>query len=369
MKKLLYGSTALVAAGLLSGAAVAQEEAISGSLSGWWVGQFAIIDQDDGLLEGAPNRRDHEFQRFGTISLSGNTTLDNGLQVGISFDWNTETVGAEVSRDGFVWMEFGGFRAELGSTQGAANKMGYAAPTPSMFAWGFNSPVFSNVTTPGANAAGGPSERVNLSGGNEKLTLFTPRFGGIQLGASYTPDGTKDPTAVFSGPPTDNDAGQQSEIIDIGANFVTSLDEVDLNIGAGWTEGDLELAAAGADDAEQWAIGTSISYMSWTFGAALKNNNLATSAASTDRNDWNVGVKYTTGPWGAGVQYQESTVELGAGAGEDTASRLELGGQYEVGPGIAFQLGVQYVDFESGGSVVADENSASAIYLGTSIFF
>jgi len=370
MKKLLYGSTALVAAGLLSGAASAQEEGISGSLSGWWVGQFAIIDQDDGLLEGAPNRRDHEFQRFGTISLSGNTTLDNGLQVGISFDWNTETSAAEIGRDGFVWMEFGGFRAELGSTQGAANKMGYAAPTPSMFAWGFNSPVFTNATTPGTNAAGGPTQRVNLSGGNEKMTLFTPRFGGIQLGASYTPDATKDPAGgIFGGPPTDNDADQQSEVIDIGANFVTSMDDIDINIGAGWTEGDLELAAAGADDRSQWAIGTSISYMTWTFGAGYKDDDQATSAASTDRTDFNVGVKYATGPWGAGVQYQETEVELGAGAGEDTATRLELGGQYEVGPGIAFQLGLQYVDYESGAGTLANENSSSAIYLGTSIFF
>ena len=375
MKKLLYGSTALVAAGLLSGAAVA-EEGITGSLSGWWVAQFAIIDQDDGVGQAVANTRDHAFQRFGTITLAGNTTLDNGLQVGISFDWNTETVGAEISRDGYVWMEFAGFRLELGSRQGAPNLMGYAAPTPSMFAWGFNSPVFATSTAPGTNAAGGPTERIRFSGANEKLTLFTPRFGGFQLGGSYTPDATKSPAgvgaSVFSGPDADNNAGQQSEVFEVGANFVRSFDELDLNLSAGWGEGDLELAAAGAEDQTEWTVGVSISWMAWTFGAGYKDSDQGTSTPNTDRTDWNAGVRYVTGPWGVGIQYQETEVGLGAAAGEDEAHRFELAGQYEVGPGIAFQLGLQYVDYESpllGAAKTANENESTAIYLGTSIFF
>jgi len=398
MKKLLYGTTALVAAGLLSGAAVAQEEGITGSLSGWWVGQFASISQDDGVGEAAANRRDHEFQRFGTITLSGNTELDNGLQVGVSFDWNTETVGAEVGRDGFVFMEFGGFRLELGSRQGAPNIMGYAAPTPSMFAWGFNSPVFTNATA-GNNTAAGPAERITVSGTNEKLNLFTPRFGGFQLGGSYTPDATKDPDGfgVFGGPPTDNDAGQQSEVVEIGANFVQSFDELDLSVSAGWAEGDLELAAAGAEDRSDWTVGTSISYMSWTFGAGYKDSNQGTSAANTDRTDWNAGIRYVTGPWGVGIQYQETETELGTGAGEDEAERFELGASYDVGPGIAFHLGIQFVEYSAvraataavaavnpvgatpgtdaiaissaAANTLANENDSVAIYIGTSIFF
>jgi predicted porin len=394
MKKLLYGSTALVAAGLLSGAAAA-EEGITGSLSGWWTAQFAIVDQDDSTGGPAANIRDHEFQRFGTITLSGDTTLDNGLQVGVSFDWNTETHEDEISRDGYVWMEFGGFRLELGSRQGAPNLMGYAAPTPSMFAWGFNSPVFTNVTVPGENQAGGPGERIAVSGTNEKLTLFTPRFGGFQLGASYTPDGTKDPAGgIFSGPPDDNTAEQQSEVFEIGANFVQSFDDLDLNLSAGWAEGDLEAnnAAMNLEDRTDWTLGVSISWMSWTFGAGYKDSDQGQDLSNSGRVDWNAGIRYVTGPWGVGVQYQETESELatatanahfddgemvgpilGVATGEDDATRFELAGQYEVGPGIAFQLGVQYVEYEAdrttAAATTANQNESTAIYLGTSIFF
>ena len=386
MKKLLYGSTALVAAGLLSGAAAA-EEGITGSLSGWWTGNLAVINQDDSAGEPADNKRDHEFQRFGTITLSGNTELDNGLQVGVSFDWNTETTADEIGRDGYVWMEFSDFRLELGSRQGAPNLMGTAAPAPSMFGWGFNSPVFTNVTVPKNNQAGGPSEAITVSGTNEKLTLFSPRFGGLQLGSSYTPDGTKDPAGgIFSGPPSDNDAGQQSEVFEIGANFERSFDDLDLKISAGWAEGELEKDndAANLEDRTDWTVGISIGWMSWTFGAGYKASDLGTDLNNSDRVDWNAGVRYVTGPWGVGVQYQETETGLGAAtvnvpiatattAGEDVAQRFELAGQYEVGPGIAFQLGIQYVDYEAARTTAAatadNENTSTAIYLGTSIFF
>ena len=153
MKKLLYGSTALVAAGLLSGTAAA-EEGIDADISGGWLAQFASVSQDDGVGEGAANRRDHGFTRFGTITIAGDTTLDNGLQVGVAFDWNTENGGpSEVQRDGYGWMEFGGFRVEFGARNSAAYQMAYSAPGGGG-GHGFNSPVFQNATTPATNDAG-----------------------------------------------------------------------------------------------------------------------------------------------------------------------------------------------------------------------
>ena len=384
MKKLLCGSTALVAAGLLSGAAAAQE-GITGSLSGWWLAQFAVVNQDDGADQSAANRRDHQFNRFGTITLSGDTTLENGLQAGVSFDWNTETVGSEVSRDGYVWMEFGGFRLELGSRDPASSLMGSSAPAPSMWGWGFNSPVFTTHTVPADTEAGGPSQVVKVSGNSEKLTLFTPRFGGFQLGASYTPEGgkqhsgeeendegtiTEDGNSVFGGPALSNTAGEQSEILEIGANFVQSFDEIDLSVSGGWAQGNVEGTDPADDDQTIWGAGVSIGWMDWTFGSAYKHSNQATSGSNTDRTDWNVGVRYATGPWGVGIQYQETASELGTVGGEDTAERFEFGGQYEVGSGIAFQLGLQFVDYQSDHpEKTLRENESTALYVGTSIFF
>jgi outer membrane protein OmpU len=383
MKKLLYGSTALVAAGLLCGAAAA-EEGVSVSVSGWWFGSFQFTDQDDGVGEGAANRRDHAFNRFGTINVGGNTTLDNGLQVGVSFDWNTETGPTEITRDGYAWMEFGGFRFEAGRRQGAAYLMQYSAPAPSNFGWGFNDQLFRTASNPGGNQATFAFLQAAVSMGSEKVTAFTPRFGGFQLGISYTPEQGSSPggVTIFTGPDLDNTRGEQSEIIDIGANFVQSFDELDLNIAVGWSEGDLEAnnAAATLEDATEWTVGASLSWMSWTFGAAYRGNDLGTDPSNSDRTDWNVGVRYVTGPWGVGVQYQVTEVQLGASGlalatttGEDKAERFAIGGSYEVGPGISFHAGIQNVEFDAARTTAAatnlNENDSTAIYLGTSIFF
>ena len=385
MKKLLYGSTALVAAGLLCGAASAQE-GIELGVSGYWFGSFAFNDQDDGAGEGAANRRDHAFNRFGLVGFSGNTTLDNGLQVGVSFDMNTETGPTEVTRDGYVWMEFGGFRVEAGRRQGAAYLMQYSAPSPTNFGWGFNDQLFRTASNPGANQATFAFLQAAVSGASEKVTAFTPRFGGFQLGVSYTPEAGSSATGgvlIFTGPDIDNNAGEQSEVIDVGANFVQSFDELDLNLAVGWSEGDLELdnAAATLEDATQWTVGTSLSWMGWTLGGAYRDNDLGTDPSNSDRTDWNVGIRYVTGPWGVGVQWQETEVELGAqplnalatATGEDEAQRVALGGSYEVGPGISFHAGIQIVEFEADRTTAAatrlNENDSTAIYLGTSIFF
>ena len=381
MKKLLYGSTALVAAGLLSGTAAA-EEGIDADISGGWLAQFASVSQDDGVGESAANRRDHGFTRFGTISIAGDTTLDNGLQVGVAFDWNTENGGTgEVSRDGYGWMEFGGFRVEFGARNSAAYQMAYSAPGGGG-GHGFNSPVFQNATTPGTNDAGASFGQVNISGGSEKVTIFTPRFGGFQLGASYTPEQGKAPSSVsiFSGPDLDNDAGEQSEIVAVGANFVESFDELDVNVGVGWEEGDRELSSATAGDQEQWHVGASLSWMGWTFGGSYVGDDQGLRASSSDRTLWNAGISYVTGPWTIGAMYLNTEVELGGSSqpgavatGVDEADRYELSGSYEVGPGISFHAGIQIYEWEADRTNAADrraaENDSTGVYFGTSIDF
>ena len=380
MKKLLYGTTALVAAGLLTGTAAA-EEGIDADISGGWFAQIASVSQDDSALEGAANRRDHSFTRFGTVSIAGNTTLDNGLQVGVAFDWNTETVGTEVSRDGYGWMEFGGFRLELGSRNSAPYQMAYSAPGGGG-GHGFNSALFTNATNPPTNDAGAARGQVNVSGNSEKITIFTPRFGGFQLGASYTPEAGKAPGGVliFSGPNRENTAGEQSEIFSIGANFVESFDELDLNIGVGWEEGDLELAAATAEDQEEFHAGVSLSWKGWTFGGSYVDSDQALSANDSDLTMWNAGISYATGPWTVGAQYQNTEVELGGSVqvgavatGEDETDRYELTGSYEVGPGISFHAGIQVYEFEADRTTAAlttaAENDATGIYFATTIDF
>ena len=388
MKKYLYGTTALVAAGAIVGPAAA-EDPVKLGIGGWYIFSAGFVDHDDGVGQPAFGTRDHIFSRWGIISFSGNSTFDNGLQVGATFDLKAEaTPGGGQFEDSYVWMEFADFRVQLGARNSAANVMHYQSPTPSMFGWGHESPVFT-FTTPGGNATlGYPSTYLTTSGDAEKITVFTPRFSGFQLGVSYTAENCQNANAACAGlfglgsigsTFSNATAGQSDTIWDIGANYVGGFDEVDIALSFGYTHGEPEVGStvvgvAGSDDLEAFSLGGQLAYQGFTFGAAYRQSNDGGFtgmgiAGDFDRTNWSVGLRYATGPWGVGVQYVEMDVEAGVGAGEDELAAFELGGTYDIGPGVQFAFGYQNTSLDDNLSAAGSENDVDAIFVGTAIFF
>ena len=80
---------------------------------------------------------------------------------------------------------------------------------------------------------------LNTTGDANKLTYFTPRFSGFQLGLSYTPSlagGTGGSSNSYGNLPNNNggvdpaDPSRQEKIVEIGANYVNSFGGVDVAI-------------------------------------------------------------------------------------------------------------------------------------------
>jgi predicted porin len=70
---------------------------------------------------------------------------------------------------------------------------------------------------------------------------------------------------------------------------------------AGMARGNVEgtaaaIAAAVAEDQDQWSLGLSLGYSGITFGADYRADGQGTSAANTDRTDYSVGSSYAMGP-------------------------------------------------------------------------
>ena len=387
MKKYLYGTTALVAAGALVGPAAA-EDPVSLGLSGWYLFNAASVDADDGVGQAGAGARDHVLSRWGVISFSGNSTFDNGLQVGAVFDLKTEAVpGGGQFEDSYVWMEFADFRVQLGARNSAANVMHYQSPTPSMFGWGLESPIFTFTAAGGNTTLAYTGTYLTTSGDAEKITVFTPRFSGFQLGVSYTSENCQAANAAcagffglgsIGGPFNETGAGSES-IWDIGANYVGGFDEVDIALSFGYTHGEPEtgstvVGTAGSDDLEAFSLGGQLSYQGFTFGAGYRQSNDGAFtgtgiAGDFDRENWSVGLRYATGPWGVGIQYVEMDVEAGAGASEDEIGALEIGGTYDIGPGVQFVFGYQNISMADNLGAVASENEVNAVFVGTAVFF
>ena len=95
MKKLLYGTTALVAAGMVAGGAQAADK-IKVGVGGYFYGYLVGVSQDDSAASSGVsadpgnNRRGHHINREGEIIFTGKTTLDNGIQFGVQVQLEAE---------------------------------------------------------------------------------------------------------------------------------------------------------------------------------------------------------------------------------------------------------------------------------------
>ena len=119
MRKVLLGTTALVAAGLMAGTAQAADM-IGLSLSGYFSAGLAVTNQD--LDEG---KRNHVFNREGEIYFRGSTTLDGDVlqTVGVNVELEAESLGDQIDE---TYLYFGGpfGQIRLGQDDGAMQAMG-----------------------------------------------------------------------------------------------------------------------------------------------------------------------------------------------------------------------------------------------------
>lgn len=300
----------------------------------------------------------------------GETTLDNGIMFGVNVQLEAETCGDQID-ESYMYVEGAFGRIEIGSEDPATDAMFYGAPEI-IAGVGLDTPS-DLFTSFGTNAVGTPLSIVNITGDSEKVTYFTPRFAGFQLGLSYTPENCQEVGGTcggtYAGLQSTNTAGQQSEVVEIAANYGGSFGGVDVNVYGGYAGGDLEVAAAGAEDQDQWGLGAQLGFAGFTFGGSYKEDNMGTSGSNTDRSDYSLGLTYSTGPWTVGGAYVHAEVEAGAGLGEDEVDGVQLGGQYALGPGITLTGGITYWDYEDNLSAAGAENESTEFVIGTTISF
>ena len=387
MKKLLFGSTALVSVGLAAGNVTAAEQ-IQMGVGGYFQAFVVGGSQDDGVGQPAAGVRSHAVKREAETIFSGSTTLDNGIQFGVQVQLEAEVCADQID-ESFMWVSGSFGRINVGSENSAAYLMAYAAPAPSHWAFGLNSPNFSN-----AAAGGGTTflhtNPVSLSSDAEKVTYFTPRLAGFQLGASYTPDAceegrwdgagaalTERPCGgSYAGLLSERNSGQQSEIVEIGVNYVNKFGGVDVAVSGSWGEADAENTAAnvpvaGVADREEWSVGAQFGFAGFTLGGAYRDDNRGLSAPNSDRQDYNLGLRYATGPWGVGIMWAHANIEDAGGTGKNETDAYELGGSYTLGPGIQLIGGIQFWDHQEDDAALknANENSATIFFIGTHVAF
>ena len=409
MRRVLLGTTALfglaAAAPLVAAVpAMAQDaqQPIHLRVGGTFDAYFALANQDDGVGEPGNQVRSHAIERRGFITFSGDTTLDNGLMIGVFVDYAAETCADQVDQS-YIWFESKYGRVEVGATDSAAKKMWYGAPNP-VAGHGINSPSFFTARR-GSNRAV-PSTYIGLgqNGKEEKIAYFTPRVGGFEFGLSYAPDGCKEsdkPSFTFNDIPftcggsfhglqSRITPGEYSKLIETGINYAGTYGDTDIAAYVGYGHGSLEAQgfAGPQKDAYQFGVGGSVSTNGWTFGGGLRqtitgfksgpDSTFIDAAAATEQRDYNFGVTYQTGPWVVGGQYHRTRTDLTktvpVDEGTDALDGVSLGGTYLLGPGIILTAGLEYWNYNGSDKTPGtpgndSHNQAVVVIFGTRLNF
>lgn len=390
MKKILYGSTALVAAGLLVSGAEAAEK-IKLGVGGYFQQVFVAADEDDGLGtdgvrgtaddEPAANRRSHGFAKELEIHFKGSTVMDNGIEVGADVQLEAYVNGDQIDEQ-YIWFEGSFGKIVLGSEDNTAYLMHYAATTASPLG-GVHSPNFVHFASGAGNAAAGFYSTRPGTGDADKISYFTPRWAGFQFGASYAPDNADDSATVALA--NDQGVGAQGEVIALSANYLNTFGGVQFGLSAGYVGGNLEAqnAANSLDDLEIWAFGARLGYMGWLLSGSYSNNDLGTNNLNNldDRDNYDIALMYTTGPWSASIGYGLQEVNYNAAVnGKDEQEIIEVAGAYALSPGVQLSAGLQFVNQDASNNagntlgrtaanIGAAENDATVFFVGTALTF
>lgn len=408
MKKTLLLQTALVAtAGLfLADVASAQtkESPITLTLGGYYTTVFKAADLENSrTLSG---RQDHGFSTDAEIYFNIRGVLADGTVIGGRIELEGATEADQID-EAYMFIERSDIgRTEIGSTDRAASKMVFAAPT-AIPGYGTVDPTGSIAITnapTGARTTGALTKFAGAIDDANGINFYTSAnryFGskagkGLQLGFSYAPDGCQDFSNAGStlgcggGFPTDNDAGQVSRAYTFAANYLESFGAFDVGLFGAYNRFDIEADSVGSlangsatlfksHGLEGWAFGTTVTYnvgdgSSVQVGGAWKQEEMGV-GPSDERNVYTAGVRYLTngtnpGSIGVGVDWAKTKADQGniagvAVAGEDEYTWYSLGVTYQVARGIVAFGGIGQYEYEDaiaagtviGGTAQADNDS------------
>jgi outer membrane protein OmpU len=400
MKKLLC-SAAVIGLALAATPAHAASNGLKLDLGGWFKGYGAWVDQDveDDADAANGDYNDLDVVRHTEVHFGGETTLDNGLTVGVHIESEADGGDSFDVEESYAYFSNGMGRINFGAEDGAAYLLQVEAPSADDNYDGLRqyvNPTNYAVMTDGAAAINSiPSLAGDVAvdydnavtGYADKLTYLSPIFNGFQFGASYTPDGDY---ANDFGVGTDDVENAFGDSYELAARYEGQFNNVGVILGAGYVTQSLEqeeVGGAGAgdptDDRTSWDAGADFDIGPFGIGVSYLNDDrgdLDTTGGVVDdaideEEIWVFGVDYTTGPFKLGASYYDGENTFGRNGLE--TQRWTGGVVYTYGPGMTFRGSVSQVQHDNadaaaatGGLGLADSELESTTFLfGTQINF
>jgi len=402
MKKILLGTSALIgAATLLSGAALAEDPKVT-------VGGFNTFEAGYTESDFDNNLRNRAFRNSTEIHFNIAGKSDAGLNYGAEIDLNADIDGAGSSAatsgqtaaglnahrtyawvGGDAWGHF-----EMGSNDGAARTLKVDAANIARATGGIDGDwsYFADVNSTGGGSAGSfdtvnglgvlvtaprlPVEHGPATGfanelwsNDNKITYYSPKVSGFQLGVSYAADLANRGQATNR---LDLVAGGTYSARDIwegGLSYEGQFDQI--GVAAALT-GETGHAVNGSalHNINAWNAGAKVSYMGFSLAGSYGDwsDSFMTTAAGVnpDASYWTLGGAYETGPFGASVTYLSSEAKVTGQ--KDKFQDVSVGVDYKLAPGLTPFVEYTYYDTDVGGST-ANDNQGNVVIIGSQLSF
>ena len=385
MKKQLLGSTMIVAAGLLAATPVVAAEKPTVSFSGFTRVELSLSDQDlnAGRERGYHIETDENYLNWAAkgetdngITYTATAKMEfNGAGKGTKVDDTTvkgkDTIGVDEA-----YLSFGGEWGSvvMGDDDGADDIMmvgGYSLLTAG---FGYDGGASSSVKYDFGSGAQAFASLVGDTGDATKVSYFTPRWNGLQLGASWTPDSGHSFDEGLANSP-DND-GSLENAVGLGINYKQKHGEVGIKFGATMGTGSYENTgdvASPKEDVSAFSIGGNISYTGVSIGAGYGNNGESGCAMANTLCDagewWDVSAQYKFGSTTIASGYFNSTGNPGGGVSDSEIGVWTLGVSHNVAAAPGLRVYGEVTNYSIDREGTDKDNDANYVMLGTNLSF
>jgi predicted porin len=391
MKKVLFGTTALVAAGMF-GAAAQAAEPIKLSVGGI-MNQFVGFGDVDSYTYATGRVRS-----YGNVSIvsdtevhfKGSTTLDNGLKVAVQIELEAERSASATARNAdqqFVTLSGGWGQVRVGEMLNAATIVHNSAPTAGAnLADGVNmfpaSVPNGNTMTTLSNQYTTVDGIANAGRCSTAIDYISPMFGPFAFGVTYTPNVGSRGFAQENNSIKDLVGGalvyaDKWGPVGINADVAYARFDYDMNMSATGTLSDVATGVV-----HGVPVGLKISYAGFELAGSyfriMDSMKVGTGGAGNtgaggfDGTAYDVGVAYQTGPWRFAYAYYKSSLtgDIQTNSGKDKQDVHNVGGQYTMGPGVVATVNFVYLkNQEETSSTVGNKQESMGLITGLKLTF
>jgi hypothetical protein len=142
---------------------------------------------------------------------------------------------------------------------------------------------------------------------SNKVTYYTPKFSGIQIGVSFSPDNAVHGTvSKLKTIPQDEDQNFKN-LVDYGVTYENKVNDVEVKVGFTGQYAKSKSLTIARTNLNSWELGANLTYKSFSLGGSYSDWNKSATPVIKDPNK-----KYGAGYWtlGAGYRYSDFYTSL-----------------------------------------------------------